>query len=83
MNDKGIGVELVITYKDEKGKDRVQEVCEFYMVKAEGSKLSFELVHKLTKSGEFGYGFRMFPKNSDLPHRMNFCYVRWLPASHI
>jgi starch phosphorylase len=83
LTDKGIGVELVITYKDEKGKDRVHEVCEFDMVKAEGSKLSFELVHKLTQSGEFRYGFRMFPKNSDLPHRMNFCYVRWLQMAHI
>ena len=83
LNDKGIGVELVITYKDEKGKDRVQEVCEFDMVKAEGSKLSFELIHKLNQSGEFRYGFRMFPKNSDLPHRMNFCYVRWLQMAHI
>ena len=81
--DNGIGVELVITYKGEKGKDYIQEVCEFDVVKVEGSKLTFELVHKLKQSGEFRYGFRMFPKHADLPHRMNFCYVRWLQMAHI
>ena len=28
-------------------------------------------------AGSFKVSYRMFPKNADLPHRQDFCYVRW------
>lgn len=28
--------------------------------------------------GSFKLAFRMYPKNGHLPHRQDFCYVRWL-----
>ena len=77
--DNRIGIELVITFRDAKGHDHIKEVKEFNLMKTEGTKLYFELKHQLSQSGQFRMGFRMFPNNDDLPHRMNFCYVRWLP----
>lgn len=77
--DNRIGVELVITFRDNKGQDHIKEVKEFNLMRTEGTKLFFELKHQLSQSGQFRMGFRMFPHNTDLPHRMNFCYVRWLP----
>lgn len=77
--DNRIGVELVITFRDNKGQDHIKEVKEFNLMRTEGTKLFFELKHQLSQSGLFRMGFRMFPHNTDLPHRMNFCYVRWLP----
>jgi len=47
-------------------------------VKTDGSKLYFSLTQRLERAGAFKFAFRMFPKNSDLPHRMDFCYVRWI-----
>lgn len=76
--DNGIGVELVVTYRDDHGVDHVYDVKEFNLVKIEGSRIFFELNYQLQQSGTYRYAFRMFPKNSDLPHRMNFCYVRWI-----
>jgi len=32
----------------------------------------------MNRAGNFRYAFRMFPKNEDLPHRQDFCYVRWI-----
>lgn len=81
--DNNIGIELVIIYRDNRGVEHVSESHEFNLVKTEGSKLYFDLTHTLTKGGQFKCGFRMFPKNVDLPHRMNFCYVRWLHVSNI
>ena len=78
--DNRIGVELVITFRDNKGQDHIKEVKEFNLMRTEGTKLFFELKHQLSQSGQFRMGFRMFPHNTDLPHRMNFCYVRWLPS---
>jgi len=78
LNDKGIGVELVVTYTDDNNKTILADVDELELVKAEGSKLIYGLDYKLNRAGTFEYAFRMFPKNEDLPHRQDFCYVRWI-----
>lgn len=78
LNDKGIGVELVITEKNEKNEIHVVDVRELNLVKVDGSKMYFSLQHDVNQGGSYQYAFRMFPKNADLPNRMNFCYVRWL-----
>ncbi len=78
LNDKGIGVELVAVRRDEQNQDQLYEVEELKLVKTEGSRLTFENVYQLDYSGSFKYAFRMFPKHEDLPHRQDFCYVRWI-----
>ncbi len=78
LNDKGIGVELVVTYTDDNNKTMLSDVEELKLVKAEGSKLIYSLEYKLNRAGTFKYAFRMFPKNEDLPHRQDFCFVRWI-----
>ena len=82
LKDSGIGVELVVTYQDEKDVAHVSEVKEFDLVKREGSVLSFRMEYQLSQGGTYKYAFRMFPKNVDLPHRMDFCYVRWLQLTN-
>jgi starch phosphorylase len=78
INDKGIGVELVVTKPDKNNQFRLHDLEEFKLVKTEGSLLYFSLDYQLNRAGLFQFGFRMFPKNEDLPHRQDFCYVRWL-----
>ncbi len=78
LDKESIGVELVITSLDKNNKTKVNEVQELNLVKAEGSKLYFTIHYRLERAGAFKYGFRMFPKNADLPHRQDFCYVRWI-----
>lgn len=77
LSSNDIGVELVITNIDTMGKTTVTEVVELDLSKAEGSKLYFDTAYRLERAGAFRYAFRMFPKNADLPHRQDFCYVRW------
>jgi starch phosphorylase len=77
-NDKGIGVELVVTKPDKNNQFRLHDLEEFKLVKTEGSLLYFSLDYQLNRAGLFQFGFRMFPKNEDLPHRQDFCYVSWL-----
>lgn len=78
-----IGIELVITERNDQGKEHVHEVAEFNLVKTDGTQLHYTLNYQLVQSGQFRFAFRMFPKHHDLPHRMNFCYVRWLQATQI
>ncbi len=76
LND-AIGVELVTTYVDEKGRTRVKSIEPMKVVKQEGNLYTFELDHEMQSAGTFRVAYRMFPKNADLPHRQDFCYVKW------
>jgi len=78
LNDKGIGVELVVTKFGADNKDVLYDVEELKLVKSEGSKLYFNIDYQMNRAGSFKYAFRMFPKNEDLPHRQDFCFVRWI-----
>ena len=80
LDDNGIGLELVITILN--GEVHLNRVMEFNLVKREGSMLYFNLETTLKEGGTYKYAFRMFPKNSDLPHRMDFCYVKWLQVTN-
>ena len=78
ISDKGIGVELVTTKTAKNNNDTLFDVEELELVKSEGSILHFSLKYQFNMAGSFKYGFRMFPKNEDLPHRQDFCFVRWI-----
>ncbi len=78
LDDKGIGMELVITKLDKNNKDSLYDIEEMELIKTDGSKLLFGVDYKLNLAGSFKYAFRMFPKNEDLPHRQDFCFVRWI-----
>ena len=58
-------------------KQQLYSVNELDLVKTEGTRLFFKTSFKMNRAGEFKYAFRMFPKNEDLPHRQDFCFVRW------
>jgi alpha-glucan phosphorylases len=51
---------------------------EFQLMKEEGSKLYFELKITSTIAGMKKFAFRVYPVNPELPHRMDFAYVRWI-----
>ncbi len=76
LND-AIGIELVTTTVDANGKQRIYRVEPFQVVKKEGNLYTFEAKHELENAGSFKVAYRMFPKNDALPHRQDFCYVRW------
>ncbi len=78
LENKGVGVELVITKSGTNNKDTLYDVEELKLIKTEGTILYFNIEYQMNRAGSFKYAFRMFPKNEDLPHRMDFCYVRWI-----
>lgn len=78
MKTHGIGIELVTVKSEQNNEDRLYDVAEMSLIKTEGSKLTFGLNYQLDYAGPFKYAFRMFPKNEELPHRQDFCYVRWI-----
>ena len=77
--DDAIGLELVTLKPETDGSDReFYSVHEFKMVGHEGNNYHFELTYEPDHAGSFRSCVRMFPKNANLPHRQDFCYVKWL-----
>ena len=75
--DDVVGVELVVLRSDIDGKVHVAQIDPFKVVKREGNIFTFEVVYTLESAGDIKVAYRMFPKNADLPHRQDFCYVKW------
>ena len=79
LNDKGLGVELVAIRTSTHNNDKLYGNPQpLDLKKVEGSHLFFETQYKLNYAGGMKFGLRMYPQNELLPHRMDFCYVRWI-----
>lgn len=72
-----IGVEIVTLHTDKDGKDHIYSVVPLEVSGHEGNVYTFKGTYTLNNSGSFKAACRMFPKNSELPHRQDFCYVKW------
>jgi starch phosphorylase len=78
LNDKGLGIDLVAIRTSTHNNDKLYEVEPLQLVKAEGSHLFFEMNYQLDYAGGMKFGLRLYPRHELLPHRMDFCYVRWI-----
>ena len=78
LND-AVGLELVSLKNDQDPSDRrIQKVTPFTMIKQEGNNYIFECKINVNNAGSFKTCVRMYPKNDKLPHRQDFCYIKWL-----
>ena len=75
--DDVVGFELVVLCDDEEGKTHVASKYPFSVVKRDGNLFTFEGDVVLPNAGSFKVAYRMYPKNEELPHRQDFCYVKW------
>lgn len=77
LND-AIGLEFVSVISDKNGEERISNVFPFKLIGHEGNLYTFEAVVEASEAGTYRTAVRMYPKNSELPHRQDFCYVKWL-----
>ena len=73
---RDLGLEMVV-FRQEDGLEKLAYTEQFKVVKVDDNKVTFELVSKLRDAGVFRYGFRLYPKNPELPHRQDFAYTYW------
>ena len=76
--DDAIGLEKVNVFTNKDGEERIFSVEPLKMVKKDGNNYTFEADLKPTQYGQYKSAIRMYPKHKNLPHRMDFCYVKWL-----
>lgn len=76
--DDAVGLEVVVVSTDKNGEEHVYNKHPFKMTGKEGNLYTFEANIEATRAGSFKTGVRMYPKNNNLPHRQDFCYIKWL-----
>ncbi|MFV0583581.1 MAG: alpha-glucan family phosphorylase [Parabacteroides gordonii] len=74
-----LGAEVVVTKENSENHQlELLYTKQFELKKEEGSKLFFELKTTPSEAGNHKMGFRVYPVNKELPHRMDFAYIRWI-----
>ncbi|GHT40903.1 alpha-glucan phosphorylase [Bacteroidia bacterium] len=74
----GLGLELVSVQTDvATGVDRFR-VNSVHWNKKEGTLRYFSTQIVAEEAGNFRFGIRIYPYNEDIPHRMDFAYVKWI-----
>jgi starch phosphorylase len=76
--DNAIALEKVNVYTDKNGEERIYSIEPLKMVKKEGNNYTFEAELAPKQAGQYKSAVRMYPTNKNLPHRQDFCYLKWL-----
>jgi starch phosphorylase len=82
--DDAVALEKVNVFINKDGEERIYSIEPLKMVSKEGNNYTFEAELAPRQAGQYKSAVRMYPKNKNLPHRMDFCYVKWLelPANN-
>ena len=75
--DDAVGLEKVNLYTKD-GEERVYSVEPLELTGHEGNNYTFEAKLSPNQFGMYKSAIRMYPRNKLLPHRQDFCYVKWL-----
>ena len=78
FNPEHIGLELIVSRELEKGGMELVHKQPFEIDRVEGGKAWFKAKIVPVLPGSFNFGIRIHPQNDDLPHRMDFPYVKWI-----
>jgi len=73
-----VGLEKVNVFTNKDGEERVYSVEPLQLTGREGNNYIFEAKLSPTQFGQYKSAVRMYPRNKNLPHRQDFCYVKWL-----
>ena len=76
--DDAVALEKVNVYVNKDGEERIFSIEPLKMTGHEGNNYTFEAELTPQQAGQYKCAVRMYPKNKNLPHRQDFCYVKWL-----
>ena len=76
--NNAVGLEKVNVFINKDGEEKVFSVEPLTMTGHEGNNYTFEATLTPRQFGQYKSAVRMYPKNPNLPHRQDFCYLKWL-----
>lgn len=81
LDTNGIGHDLAVeqvVYNTQDGANSLVERLPFKVIKEDGNIVTYELESRIKDPGVLRYGFRIYPWNTELPHRQDFAFTRWI-----
>jgi starch phosphorylase len=76
--DDAVALEKVNVFVDKDGEEHIYSIEPLKMVGREGNNFTFEAKLAPQQAGEYKSAVRIYPKHKNLPHRQDFCYVKWV-----
>ena len=76
--EDAVALEKVNVNINKEGEERIFSIEPLKMVGHEGNNYIFEATLSPQQAGQFKSAIRMYPKHKELPHRQDFCYIKWL-----
>ena len=78
LKPEDIGVEMLFTTSDRKGRLHLSSLFEFNLTDFNDGVATFQASILPDVTGLYQVATRVYPKNADLPHRQDFPLVKWL-----
>ena len=78
LSPDDIGIELVIAEPIDSDKVVIKFTQDFKITNIENSIVTYSLDIVPNEPGMFDAGIRIYAKNTELPHRQDFCLVKWI-----
>ena len=81
--DDAVGLELVNVVSDINGEEKIYSILPLEITSRNGNQFTFEGKIEPNYAGTFKSALRMYPKCDKLPHRQDFCYVKWFELPNL
>ncbi|MCU0378117.1 MAG: alpha-glucan family phosphorylase [Bacteroidales bacterium] len=75
---ENVGVEFVVTKLLKSGEHQFLAGKEFKLVSKKKGRAIYHVDFLPERAGTFFYGIRIYAKHPELPHRQDFCLLRWV-----
>jgi glucan phosphorylase len=75
---ENVGVELVVNRQAKNGEHVFFTAKEFKPLNRKKGRVIYRVDFQPEMAGTFFYGIRIYAKHSELPHRQDFCLLRWV-----
>jgi len=73
-----LGVEVLFGKKDQGRVKKILFSKEMPLKEIEGKNATYAVEIPAFQAGSYSYAFRIFPKHELIPHRQDFCLVKWV-----
>jgi len=75
---ENVGVEFVVTRMKKSGEYEFAMKKEFELVSIRKGRAIYRIEVLPERAGAFFYGVRIYARHPELPHRQDFCLLRWM-----
>ncbi|MCD4698511.1 MAG: alpha-glucan family phosphorylase [Bacteroidales bacterium] len=78
ISPEHIGIDIVVGQKEIEKVKNIYKVSKLQLSGIKDSASTFSCKLNIADSGVFDFAFRIYPQNEFLPHRQDFCLVKWV-----